>query len=958
MESRQPDTRDDAGLSPAHAARIPGFPVVGIGASAGGLEALEELIRNLAGEGLAFVVLQHLAPGGEGALAAILSRGSSMKVVRAEDGRAIEVDHVYVAPPGADVAVRQRVLRLMPLAERTGPHLPIDALLRSLAQDLGPAAIGVPLSGTGSDGTLGLRAIKEGGGFTFVQLPQSARHPGMPQHALETGGADFCLMPEQIAAELSRLARHTYVTAARPARIFDEDTRSKVFVLLRSAFGVDFGTYKQTTIERRIERRMALHKLERLDDYLRYLQHSQAELNGLYNDLLIGVTTFFRDREPFELLKTLVFPRLLENRAPDVPIRIWAAGCSTGEEAFSIAIALLEFLAGLGSSHKVQIFATDVDATALDHARHGLYAHTIESEVSAERLSRYFVRTEAGYEVGRAVRDAVVFAKHNLGKDPPFSRIDLVTCRNVLIYMQPVLQQRVLRVFHYALNADGFLLLGSSESVGDGSDLFSLVERKVKLYLKKKATVATPFEAVDLPLLAVEETRMRAPVPTVLQLADRKVLEQYGPPGVVVSGRFDIVQYRGRTGRFFEPSPGVATVNLLKLARPELLADLRAALQRAATENVRVVSSPIRFTAGQEAVTVQLDVMPLGDAGPTASASERTLLVLFNDLHTEPAASPPAVMERAHDPHVQELERELSATKEYLQAAIEDLETTNEELQISNEELQSTNEQLETSKEELQSTNEELITLNEELQTRMVELSISNDDLQNVLGASSSALVLVGMALRIRRFSAAARLLNLVPEDTGRSIAYVRTLIRAREIERTVAEAIDGLASCEQKVRCADGLWYTMRISPNRSVDHVIRGATIEFVRSSGADKPDDPRDIRGLGRFILATLPQALALLDAHLSIVWANAAFLELFHAPADIVGRPFEDLWGGRLDQPDVWKLLEEAAMHGRPFGSVVSVKPFGEPLDRPLRFSARRLAKDDEQPPLTLLIIEDL
>jgi two-component system, chemotaxis family, CheB/CheR fusion protein len=959
------ETTEDATSAGVRAASE--FPIVGIGASAGGLEALELLTSRLPLTGMAFVVVQHLAAGHESTLQSILARGTPLQVQTVEDGMSIEPDHIYVAPAMADVAVRDGLLHLIaPLTDRRGPRLSVDAFLQSLAADRGARAIGVILSGAGADGTHGLKAINEVGGITFVQEPSTASQSSMPQSALDAGCADFCLNPAAIADELVRLAKHPYVVSARPGRVFDDDVRNKLFILLRNAFGVDFSAYKQPTIERRIQRRMALHKLEHLGDYLKYVMANASELNILYSDLLIGVTGFFRDGGPFESLKTLVFPQLLEHRTVDEPIRIWVAGCATGEEVYSIAMLLLEYLEERAPNYRLQLFATDIAEHSLTRARLAVYPRNIELEVAPERLQRFFLRTDKGYQVHRTVRDMVVFARHNLAKDPPFSRIDLVSCRNVLIYMQPALQKKVLRFFHYALNPNGFLLLGTSESVGDGSDLFALVDRKTKLYSKKDAARASALDFALGPRPDAEPTLARArdvrPAISVLQLADRKVLEQYGPPGVVVNETFDILQYRGKTGRFFEPAPGIASVNLLKLARPELLPELRSALHRALTEDIRVLSAPIQPWRDADFNTLRLDVTPL----PDAATIGRTFLVLFTEQTTlTPAELAPPSDTAPVDARVHGLERELATTKEYLQTTIEnyqatneELQSSNEELQSSNEELQSTNEELETSKEELQSTNEELLTLNEELHNRMAQLNVTSDDLQNVFASANSAMLLVGRELRIRRFSSAAeKLLNLIPGDVGRPLAYLRGVIKARDIEQTVATAIDTTTSKEQKVRCADGYWYMMYITPYRTVDHVIRGAVIEFVRATAGESAE-PADRRALERAIVASLPQALALLDDKQCISWANRVFLELFDVGPDVFGRPFEDLWGGKSEQPEVWKLLDAVTSEApSEFRRLATAAPFQHPPGQRVRFSVRRLAEEDAGSARTLVMIEE-
>ncbi|MDP8999605.1 MAG: hypothetical protein M3O46_05780, partial [Myxococcota bacterium] len=511
------------------------FPVVGIGASAGGLEALEALTHRLRPDRIAFVVMQHLAPSHVSMLGEILKRGTSLRVVTVETRMRLEPGVLYVASPNFEVALQGEELQVSAIGDGHPPRHTIDAFLRTLAKSGGPMAIGVILSGSGSDGTLGLKAIKEEGGITFVQEPSTAAQPSMPQSALDAGCADFSLTPAEIGDELMRVLAHPYVARARAAAIPSTETSAKIFGQLRSAFGVDFAQYKPSTVERRIGRRMALHKLDKVDDYVQLLATQSAELRSLYDDLLIGVTGFFRDNEPFEALKTVVFPRLIGDRPTEVPIRVWVAGCSTGEEAFSVAMALFEFLGDRASKYVIQIFATDIDEGALSRARTAAYPPNIELDVSAERLRRFFARTDKGYQVKRLVRDVVVFARHNLGKDPPFSRVDLVTCRNVLIYMQPGLQKRVVRVFHYALNADAYLLLGTSESVGDTADLFSLLDRKLKIYAKKNIAAGAMFD-VNLPAHADDpEARRfeRRPIVNVAQVADKKVIEKYGPPGVI-----------------------------------------------------------------------------------------------------------------------------------------------------------------------------------------------------------------------------------------------------------------------------------------------------------------------------------------------------------------------------------------------------------------------------------------
>jgi two-component system CheB/CheR fusion protein len=819
------------------------FPIVGIGASAGGLEALQAIMRRIRPDRMAFVVVQHLSPVHESLLTELLGRCTEMPVSTVEDGQRVEPAHVYVLPANADILVREGVLHLTP-ADRIPPRLPIDSFLRSLASHAGTSAIGVILSGGGTDGTLGLKAIKAEGGLAFVQDPGTAIQPSMPQSALDSGCADFCLPPEGIADELMRLGKHPYVVEAKAKRALSSDGLAEIFKQLRTAFGVDFTQYKSSTLKRRIERRMTVHHLETLDSYVQYIHANPSELQTLYRDMLIGVTNFFRDRELFEAISAVVFPRIIEREVIDAPIRIWSAGCSTGEEPYSLAMCLLEHL---GDKRKVdiQIFATDLDEDAVRQARQGLYRANIELDVSPERLHRFFTKKDDSYQISRELRDMVIFATQDLSRDPPFSRLDLVSCRNVLIYMQPPLQKKILRNFHYALNPDGFLVLGPSEGVGDAGTLFSEVDRKLKLFAKRNvpASVLFEFGARGAAHVADERRGLRRdarPTLSLQQIADRKVIERYGPPGVVIDDTLEILQFRGRTAPYLEPAPGIATLNLLKLARPELLMELRTTIHKAFAEGTLVTSARIHAKTDQGYRQIQLDVMPLHEEG----IPPRCLLILFRDVLPTPEPSTEPAPGHEESPRLTELERELTSTRDFLETTIEELEaaneelkSANEELQSSNEELQSTNEELETSKEELQATNEELGTVNEELQNRMSELGHNNDDLENLLTFAQNPLVVVGIDLRIRRFSrSAGKRMNLIEGDVGRPVAHLRAAVNIPNLERMVTDVINTVTPALAEASGADGQNYLLRIAPYRTAESAIRGAVLEFVLKGGAN--------------------------------------------------------------------------------------------------------------------------
>jgi two-component system, chemotaxis family, CheB/CheR fusion protein len=828
--------------------------IVGVGASAGGLEALTALLHGLALDSTALVVIQHLAPDTDSMLPTLLARQSQYKVVEATDGTLVEANHIYVIPPNADLALLRGRLHVMDLQTSEGtrrPHLHVDYFFRSMAQDQGSRSIGVVLSGTGTDGTFGLKAIKEAGGITFAQDPTTARFEGMPRSAIESGWADFTLAPHAIATELMEIGRHPYLARVRRGTLpAAQEAMSKLIVLMRTAFGNDLTYYKPTTIERRVERRMALHRIERLPDYIKFAQSSTDELRLLYKDMLIGVTSFFRDAGPFEMLKSTILPRLVEPKAPGASIRVWVPACSTGEEVYSIAICILELLGDGAQDHRLQVFGTDIDEDSVRQARRGLYPQNIEQDVSPERLQRFFIRTEAKYQVSRRVRDMVVFSSHNVLKDAPFSRLDLVSCRNLLIYLRPAMQKKVLRILNYSLLPTGFLMLGTSETVGDASDYFTLVDRKNKIYSKRHVASAGPLDIAfgvqsPDPRRPIEVPASQRAVNNLAATVEQKIVELFAPPGVVINEDLDVVHIRGRTGPYLEPMPGAPSFNILRLARPVLHVDLRRAIQEARTTKARATVE-CRITSDELTRTVVIEAVPIQDPDTKAPF----LLVLFHEP-VKPSPAETRTSTTIEDERARELERELLITKEYLQTTIEELESaneelksSNEELQSSNEELQSTNEELETSKEELQSSNEELTTVTEELQNRMTELQLANDDLHNVLGTIGIAIVIVGRDLRIRRYTQIAeRLLNLVPGDIGRSVSQLNAFVFGERVEELAAEVVERLTPIVKQVLCADHRRYEIRVLPYKTLDHSIAGAVIIMIDAENrADLPlSDP---------------------------------------------------------------------------------------------------------------------
>ncbi|HET7442804.1 MAG TPA: chemotaxis protein CheB, partial [Terriglobales bacterium] len=737
------------------------FPIVGIGASAGGLEALREFLGHLPEKtGMAFAVVQHLDPTHGSLLQEILSRSTKIPVSEVTDGVKVEPDHLYVIPANTNMIISDGVLRLRARTLTRGQHMPVDQFLTSLAQERDNRAIGVILSGTASDGTEGCRAIKAAGGITFAQTEDSAKYPSMPHSAIAAGCVDFVLDTKGIAKELTRIGRHPYVVSPSAQKkdaavIASGSDLEKLLTRLRGVTGVDFGLYKQTTLQRRIKRRMVLHHLDNIKGYLRYVESNAGELDELYRDILIHVTGFFRDKDAFDALRKEVFPNLIRSRKlEETPIRVWVPGCSTGEEVYSIAICLLEYLWesarkeawGVIANKALQIFATDISEDALDRARSGLYTEAAVADVSSARLSRFFVKIDGGYQINKSIRDMCIFARQDVTRDPPFSNLDLISCRNLLIYLGPVLQKRVIPTFHYALKPNGYLLLGGSESLGAFSDHFNLIEKKHKIYQKKESaarlvTFFTTGEHFAQHLESPKQPQARASALTMDKEVERILLSRFAPASIIVNSDMEIVQFRGRTGAYLEPASGQPTFSLSKMAREGLLVDLRAAINKAKKENAAVRTEGVHIRSNGGTKEVNLEVMPVQQAG----SSERFYLVVFEKAEPQRvtakqegkrATAPSAVMSR----DIERLRRELAQMREQFQSLIEDHETTveeyrsaNEEVLSANEELQSTNEELETAKEELQSTNEELVTLNETMQNRNAELAKLTDDLNNVL---------------------------------------------------------------------------------------------------------------------------------------------------------------------------------------------------------------------------------
>ncbi|HEX7899652.1 MAG TPA: chemotaxis protein CheB [Planctomycetota bacterium] len=943
-----------------------------MGASAGGLSAFRKLLEHLPADArLAYVLIPHLDPSHPSIMSDILSRTTPMPVKEAQDGLPVEADHAYVISPNTIMTIADGKLRLVPRG--LGPHAKhecIDHFMVSLARHYREKAIGVVLSGTASDGTAGIEAIKAEGGITFAQ-DESAEFGDMPRNAIETGCVDFVLSPEGIARELSRIGRHPYVARARPPdppRPADGD-HDKLFGLLRATTGVDFAQYKQSTIERRIARRMAIHKMEAFADYARFLEKTPLEVRALHDELLINVTSFFREPEAFDVLKGSVFPALLQNRPDQEPLRLWIPGCSTGEEAYSILIALVEYLQDAGRHFDVQLFGTDVSERATDKARAGLFDPGIQAEVSAERLSRFFTPGDGGtFRVAKSIRDLCVFARQDVTRDPPFSRLDLISCRNMLIYLGPALQKRVIPIFHYALKPGGFLLLGSSESVDRYPQLFLLQDKKTKVYRRQPGTSS------EAPTFAPERLFSKAarhpgaePEPSAFDVAratDRYLLSNHVPGVVVLNARDQVVEVRGDTEAFLKIPPGKLSASVLKMVREDLVVDLDRLIREAKLTGARVRKDGVRFEYRNRVANAVIEVAPL--AGP--AGAEPHVIVVF--MPGAVSAAPPAPGEASNaaapgDGEFAKLKAELVAQRDYQQSIFEKLEAANEELRSAseetlsaNEELQSTNEELETSKEELQSSNEELTTLNDELQHKNAELGEANSDLANVFLASNVALAIVDAGLKFRRFTPQAeKLLNLAATDVGRRITDFKAVADIPGLEEMILSVIETLSPLEQEVRVGGGRWCSVRVRPYRDLDNRIRGVVLVFV------------DIDAIKRALLAleeatavtegiveTVQVPLVILDGDLTVHRANRAFYSTFAlSKADVEGRPIYDVGNRRWADAPLRTALDQILPKDSHFEGLEIRQEAG---GRILLLNARRIVLEGSGGSKILLSIEDV
>lgn len=958
------------------------FYIVGMGGSAGSLEAFEEFFRNTpADTGLAYVLVSHLDPTHKGIMPELIQRVTTMEVQQAKDGMKVRPNHVYVIPPNRDMSIMHGTLQLLEPTMPRGLRMPIDFFFRHLAEDLKEHSIGIIFSGMGSDGTLGLKAIKEKMGMVMVQDTSSAKYDGMPQSAISTGLADYVAPANELPAKLLGYTEHfagiisTVREVPAPKETRTTGALQKIFALLRAQSKNDFSLYKKNTVRRRIERRMSVHQLSNLNQYVRYLQENSNEIDLLFKELLIGVTNFFREPDAFTVLKEKVIPEMLKNKKNGDFIRVWVIGCSTGEEAYSIAIVLKECLDELKLKDiKTQIYATDIDKEAIDVARQGRYPDNIAADVSEERLQRFFSKEDEHYRIKKSIRDGIVFAQQNILTDPPFTKLDMVSCRNLLIYLNSETQKKILPLFNYILNPGGVLFLGSSETIGSQIDLFSPLDNKWKIFMRRAPAVSRgqiEFPTSRLPFesrMAESARTQKEPEVNITETARSFILQNIAPPVVLINDKGDILYLTRKTGKYLEPPVGKANINIYAMAREGLRTELGIAIRKVAAEGKSTTLKGISVRTNGEHQVINLTVSPFDEP----ESVKGLMLVQFEDVETSAEKALPSRKKSRSSSRLEainsDLEKELQSTKEHLQTVIEEMETSqeelkssNEELQSTNEELQSTNEEMVTSKEELQSLNEELTTLNAELQSKNEELSGTSDDMKNLLNSTQVPTIFLDNNLKIRRFTPyATKIASLIQGDVGRPITDIVLNLDYKDLIKDVKTVLQTLASREAIVQTVDGSWQRMRIIPYRTADNVIDGVVVTFLDITDLMNVQEQMTERTeYSESIIRTVREPLVVLNGNLRVVSANPSFYRTFNVtPKETEGHLLYDLGNGQWDIPALRRLLEKIL----PENSVVedfSVEhEFPGIGMRKMLLNARKIPHNEPTKELILLAIEDV
>jgi two-component system, chemotaxis family, CheB/CheR fusion protein len=953
------------------------FYVVGIGSSAGGLDALERFFGNMSeSSGMAFIVVSHLDPNHVSIMPELIQKSTKMKLFQAEDGMLVEPNHVYVAPANRDLAILHGTIQLIEPPEAHGFRLPIDFFFKSLSADLGEKAICIILSGMASDGTAGLKAVKSELGMVMVQDPISAKFDGMPSSAIKTGLVDYILPPEEMPDQLMNYTSQKVKGVLLDKAITDgkiPDAFQKIFILLRTHTNHDFSLYKQNTIYRRVERRMNISQLDNLPNYIRLLQENPAEIESLFKELLIGVTNFFRDPESFEKLKN-VLSELVKSKPDNGRIRIWVPGCSTGEEAYSVAILLRECMDEAKKYSNVQIFATDIDSNAIEKARIGSFLG-IESDVSKERLNRFFTSEGNLFHIRKEIREMLVFAPQSVIKDPPFTKLDLISCRNLLIYLNTELQKKIIPLFHYSLLPNGILFLGSSETIGGFVDLFSMADKKWKIY-KRRDSIYSAQPLIEFPISrsvgkTYETIMKKNEVKNITQLAEKIILQSYSPNCVIITENGNIVYIHGKTGKYLELTHGEAKLNIYEMAREGLQQELPALIRKVLSSKKSLTAEGIKVKSNGSTQLINLTVKPIKE--PTEMPG--SLLIVFEEVLPQKKVSSSKIIhyEKKSEKIIKELEHELKSTKENLRSTVEELETSNEELkstseemQSTNEEMQSSNEELETSKEELQSLNEELVMVNTELQNKNDELSVINNDMKNLLDSIDIPTIFLDNNLLIKRFTFhATKVVNLIPSDIGRPINHIATNLKYEKFIEDAKEVLRTLVYKEIELQTNDGIWYQMRILPYRTTSNIIDGIVITFshihhIKTAYEEIHKLNQDIQLAREYsdnIIDTVRDSLLILDKDLKVLSANRSFYKLFNTVSEkTVGKYIYELDDKKWAIPQLRKLLEQILPQHNYFEDYEVDYNSVNAGEKKLLLNAREIFQGDKESQLILLAIQ--
>lgn len=952
------------------------FYVVGLGSSAGGLEALEEFFDNMAeNPGMAFIIVSHLDPNHKSIMPELVQKHTKMKVFQAEDGMIVEPDRVYIAPPNRNLAILHGTLQLIEPFEAHGFRLPIDYFFKSLSADAGEKAIYIILSGMASDGSVGIRAGKSELGMVMVQDPASAKFDSMPSNAIKSGLVDYILppegMPEQLMIYTSQRGKGIVLEKANTESKIP-DTFQKIFILLRNHTGHDFSLYKQNTLYRRVERRITVCQLDNLPNYIRFLQENPKEIESLFNELLIGVTNFFRDSEAFAKLKTILL-QIVKNKPDGGQLRIWVPGCSTGEEAYSIAILVRECMNETKKNLNVQIYATDIDNRSIEKARLGLFTG-IAADAGKERLNRFFNSDGTGFRIRKEIREMLIFAPHNVIKDPPFTKMDLISCRNLLIYFNSELHKKILPLFHYSLAPYGILFLGSSETVNIFVDLFSIVDNKWKIY-KKRDPIYSTSPVIEFPTSQqtgrVDESRKKNQAMNIKSLSEKTILQNYSPDCMIIAQNGDIVYVHGRTGKYLELIPGEAKMNVFHMTGKGLQQELPLMIRKVLSEGKSVTHGGIKVKSAGKTYVINLMVKPIKE--PTEMRD--FLLIIFEEVQIPKKSLIPRTdnYKEKSGIIIKELDHELRSTKENLRSAVEELESSNEELKSSNEEMQSTNEEmqssneeLQTSKEELQSVNEELITVNTELQNKNDELSIVSNDMKNLLESTDIPTIFLDINLCIKRFTFhATKVMNLIPSDIGRPIDHLATKLKYDKLIEDAKEVLRTLTSKQVELQTNESLWYQMRILPYRTANNVIEGVVVTFTDINKLKNTNEKigklneeiQFAREYADNIVDTVRESLLILNKDLKVVSANRSFYKMFNTFAEkVVGKYIYELDGNKWDTPRLRKLLKNIISAQNILEDYEMDYLFADGVTVKLLLNARQMFYQKQETTLILLAIQ--